>query len=528
MLGGAAVGLVMLGGAAASGCFDSFADCDLSATCPPPADGGGGGGGSAACEADPTQDPAAVIEDCGVFVSASAEPGGDGTRERPFQSFAEAAAAKPKRVYACAEEYAEISGVSFDGGVEIYAGFTECTGAWTWSATAKATLSGPADAVALTLSDGDNHLENLNVVAANAAAGGGSSIAVVASGGSVAIVNGDLTAGDGMDGAAGATLPQDPMLDGDPGDPGVGVCAAGGNNPGPEGKTKSCDTGGSSVAGKGGDGGPVTAMTLDLAGNGGDGAPADPAQPTKGLGGIGEGQGMPEATECTDGSSGASGAAGDSGAGASGIGSLSATGYAGVNGTAGTNGMPGQGGGGGGGAKGVLNFNCGMGPADRAGASGGAGGTGGCGGNGGGGGRAGGSSIALVVVEAAVTLNGVTLSPGKAGNGGTGGDGQTGGAKGNGGDSALGAGTAKPSCRGGDGGAGGIGGPGGGGQGGHSVGIAFQGSIPPTGGEFSVVAENFGTGGLGGLNNSTPEAGNGTDGIAGNCWDFATNLPCEG
>jgi hypothetical protein len=123
---------------------------------------------------------------------------------------------------------------------------------------------------------------------------------------------------------------------------------------------------------------------------------------------------------------------------------------------------------------------------DRFGASGGAGGTGGCGGHGGGGGPAGGSSIALVVVEATVTLEDVMMAASRGGNGGAAGDGQTGGQKGSGGDSGAGAGTAFSSCGGGDGGQGGLGGPGGGGQGGHSLGIAFQGSIAPTGGEFSI------------------------------------------
>jgi hypothetical protein len=86
---------------------------------------------------------------------------------------------------------------------------------------------------------------------------------------------------------------------------------------------------------------------------------------------------------------------------------------------------------------------------------------------------------------------------------------------------------AKPSCSGGEGGAGGLGAPGGGGQGGHSLGIAFQGTTPPAGGEFIVDPQNRGVGGPGGLNNSTPEGGKGTDGIPADCWNFSSNTSCE-
>jgi hypothetical protein len=161
------------------------------------------------------------------------------------------------------------------------------------------------------------------------------------------------------------------------------------------------------------------------------------------------------------------------------------------------------------------------------GASGGAGGTGGCGGNAGGGGQPGGSSIALLVLDAEVTLTSVTLTAGQAGNGGVGGSGQSGGGPGAGGMLGSGVGSSPPpSCTGGSGGAGGNGGPGGGGQGGHSLGIAFQGTTAPVGGTFMIDMTKNGTGGSGGLNNTTVNMGMGADGIAVNCWDFGANKAC--
>lgn len=487
--------------------------------------GSGGEGGSAppSCPGDPVADPSLVRDDCGTFVSASAAAGGDGTKAKPFQSLGEAASRGATRIYACAEDYTETANVRFDGGVEIYAGFTDCSpnGEWGWSDSSKATLTGAADAVALTVSGGDNVLRNLNVTAPNATMPGGSSIAVVVAGGTLSARNEDFTAGDAKDGDAGMTLADDPMLDGITGMPGVGVCASGVANVGPMGETKACPMGGSSVGGKGGDGGLLTGTTLEPAGNGTDGTP-DLGQ---GAGGTGEGQGSPASINCTPGAAGASGAVGNSGLGAAGLGSLDVSGWQGTAGENGMSGLPGQGGGGGGGVKGGLNITCAGVTQDRVGSSGGAGGTGGCGGAAGTGGQAGGSSIALVVADATVTLDAVMLVAGAAGNGGTGGNGQNPGQPGQGGGIGAGQGTAKPSCTGGVGGPGGPGGPGGGGQGGHSLGVAFQGTAAPTGVQF-MGAASPGTGGNGGLNNTAANGGKGDDGVSGDCWDFAKNAAC--
>lgn len=533
------IGLIGTGTLAYVGCGTDYADFYLPLTQPSSGTGGGGasatsttgtGGTPPGCEGDPTTDATLVRDECGVFVSASAPAGGKGTKASPYQTFALAAgAADVKRIYACAETYPEAAPIGFAGGIEIYAGFGDCgkEAGWTWAAGSTATLQGPTDKVALTLNGGASHLENLNVSAPSATIAGGSSVALVASGGSLNMLRGTVTAGDAKAGDNGVTPADDSTLDGDAGDPGVGICGSGVNNKGPIGKAKSCSAGDSSTAGNGGGGGEFLTSMPQPAGSGTDGSPAEATAPTKGKGGVGEGQGVPIALSCDDGTSGVPGAVGDSGDGASGDGAVSAKDlYQGGSGKNGLGGKPGQGGGGGGGAKGAVAINCGMGPADRVGASGGAGGTGGCGGALGGGGKPGGSSIALVVLDATVKLTDVTLVAGNGGDGGKGGDGQGGGQKGPGGTPGPGKGTASASCRGGDGGQGGPGGPGGGGQGGHSLGIAFQGKTAPSGVTFTPDPLKKGAGGSGGLGNTSTNSGKGADGKADSCWNFSTSKSC--
>jgi len=515
LIGAGALGLV-------AGCwpFADVADCATVFTnCPTSSSSSGGPDGGHNC------DPAlgAVDESCGVFVSATAAPDGgqgSGTMASPFQTFAEAAAANPARVYACAGSYVETMPVTFTGGVDVYGGFTGCTAAgWTWNPNMQAQITTVANAPGVVLDGATNKLEGVSVTAPAATMPGGSSIALVVNGGSLDMSNGALTAGDAMAGTPGTTVPDDSTLDGAAGDSGVGVCMTAANNPGPAGKTNTCSTGGSSLAGNGGDGGLLSGTVLLAAGSGTDGSPPNPGQPASGKGGTGEGQGTPAALSCVSGTDGANGATGMSATGASGTGSISASGYTGAMGGGGANGLPGQGGGGGGGVEGGLMIDCGMGPADRVGASGGAGGTGGCGGAAGGGGNPGGSSLALVSFGATVTFTQVTLTAGKAGAGGAGGNGQSGGQKGMGGSPGAGKGTAQASCQGGYGGQGGPGGPGGGGQGGHSLGVAYKGA-PPTGGTFMINPANNGTGGPGGSGNATTNNGKGADGTAANTLAF--------
>jgi hypothetical protein len=524
----ALTGLLSSSVALSAGCIDAVAEYYKPLTDPSLLDGGADGDGSLPpdCAGDPTKDEALVRHECGVFVSASAAPGGDGSQAKPFQTFADAAAAGARRVYACAGAYTETKQVVFSGGVEVFGGFTDCSKSWTWSAGMQAKIATVADVSGVVLDGGANHIENVSVTAPAATMSGASSIAVLVAGGSLDMVNGTLTAGDAKDGAAGTTTPDDMALDGDPGDPGAGICDSGLSNPGPMGKTKACADGSSSTAGNGGDGGSIMSAMLLPAGTGTDGSAMPAATPigmNDGKGGTGEGQNA--ALLCSPGDLGAPGSSGGSGDGASGAGTISKSGYAGAQGKDGTNGKPGQGGGGGGGAEGAKAVTCNSKTLDRVGASGGAGGTGGCGGALGGGGKPGGSSIALVVLDAEVTLASVTLIAGKGGAGGRGGNGQSGGQPGTGGSFGAGKGMAHPSCQGGNGGAGGPGGPGGGGTGGHSLGVAFKGTKAPAGGTFQIDTMKFGKGGAPGAN-STATKGQGDDGKAVNCLDFVTGKVC--
>jgi hypothetical protein len=490
--------------------------------------GGGTGGSTVGCNMTPLDmDAGALMDGCGVFVASGVAPGGDGSMEKPYATLGDAALnTKVKVIYVCAGTYTETKPVVFNGGVSIFAGFSNCTGKWDGAITT-ASVTGPADTPAITLNGGSNHIENLDVTAPDATVAGGSSIGVLVNGGSLNMLNGKVTAGAGKAGDPGVHPADDAMLDGENGDPGKAICVSGASNKGAVGKTKTCSTGGNSAGGSGGDGGLLsgTGMMLLTAGSGTDGTVADPTQMTKGKGGAGEIPGSPNSTPCVDGTKGADGGAGSSGVGGTGIGMLAATGYTGATGADGGNGKPGQAGGGGGGALGGFGIDCSGTMNDRVGASGGAGGTAGCGGNPGTGGKAGGSSIALISVSATVSLTNVSLFTGQAGAGGKGGDGQNGGAASSGGALGAGKGSAKASCPGGGGGQGGSGGPGGGGQGGHSLGIAATGKLPK-GATFNVLQIGAGKGGLGGANSTATNMGGGANGMAKDCWDFTNNVAC--
>lgn len=530
------LGLFAATAGVAVGCQSRGSNCEDNLTCQgsggsststSTSSGMGGGGADPGCMGDPTIEPAVVQYKCGVFVVAGSSPGGDGTKEKPFATFGEAAASGRSRIFACASDTQETDTVVFDGGIEIFAGFTDCTAAgWkSWDATKKAKLIGVADKISLKIpNNGATTIRNLDVVAVDAVAPGASSIALVVQGGSLLMDTGNIQAGNGADGADGMHPADDPMLDGVNGDKGFDVCAAGATSPGAAGKTKDCGGAELSVGGTGGDGGPTDGSP---AGNATDGTPPDIAQPTKGKGGRGEGQaGL---MSCESGTDGADGAPGSSGDGATGIGTVTVDGFSGAKGADGGKGKPGQAGGGGGGAKGGMSISCMGGPAiPRVGASGASGGTGGCGGLPGTGGGFGGSSIALIGLNnVAFTLNAITLVSGKGGDGGQGGEGQAGGFPGTGGSFSVGAGAAKPGCKGGGGGLGGLGGAAGGGTGGHSLCFALNGATQPKMGVTCVPDPlKLGAGGPGGVGSMAPNGGKGANGVSDVCFDFGQNMAC--
>ncbi|MGK4002872.1 hypothetical protein WMF31_09650 [Sorangium sp. So ce1036] len=511
---------MMVAGSQQVGCFPYVMpdDCALTLVCDVSSGEGGGGGSTLACEADPTEDASTVIDECAVFASASAAPGGDGTKAKPYASLSEAIAnANGKRVLACAGgAFAE--SVTIGAEVEVIGGF-DCGAEWAWSEEARSAIEAPANQIALTLSEGASgaKVRSFAVRAASATEAGGSSIGVAVADIEAELVQVDVTAGDGMDGAKGEA-PAEPPQAGAPagavsnacdlvfgGEPGVTTCE--------DGETR---------GGQGGLGGSP-GMDEGNGQRGEDGAPLPEENPDAyGLGGTGQ---TGAAGNCRRGEDGAPGASGVAGAAGSGT-VLTLAGIGGGDGGPGTSGKRGQGGGGGGGAKAGLFCLAGADTVEGPGASGGGGGAGGCGGKGGGGGKAGGSSIGILSLGTKLVLTEVTVAVGKAGKGGDGVAGIPGGAGGAGspGGQASGEVGSIPGCDGGRGGRGGDGGPAGGGRGGHAVGIAYAGAPSAAVELKDFTAGTAGDGGQVGLGG--PPEGAGTPGASGACWDFATDESC--
>jgi hypothetical protein len=466
---------------------------------------GAGSDGGTPTECVPSENPDPVSDGCGVFVSTSGKDANEGTKESPVATLAKAvelAAKKGGRVYACAEMFEEA--LVLDIAVEVYGGL-ECDKAWAYVGDEKkTTLTAEANAIPLVMKSGvsDARIMDFAIHAADAVMEGGSSIAVLADGATAELVRCELVAGNGAKGSAG--VPGDPngmsAVSGAAGNSGANACSDLDGTPGPDATlfggaldTNDCGSGEVSAGGRGGDGG-VPLGSDGSAGQIGTAGQAGKGEPSAGMWSCLEGQGQ----------IGSPGEAGMPGLGATGTGSISTSGYAGTSGSPGTPGKAGQGGGGGGGAKGGMICPGGV---AGSGASGGSGGPGGCGGLPGQGGGPGGASIALVSLQASITLTDCTLTTGKGGDGGPGGDLQPGGAGGVSGFGGQGVGSSKAACDGGKGGAGGNGGPGGGGLGGPSLGIAFQGNAPERQGKTVVTPGAPGAGGPGGSVNVAMNAG---------------------
>jgi hypothetical protein len=426
-----------------------------------------------------------------------------GTRERPARTFQRAIAlarSGPKRVYACAEVFAEAAVVP--SGVEVWGGL-DCGQDWLYLGGDHRTVLAPEpDLVPLRVELGEDGglsmLADLRLNAADAILPGGSAIAMmVLSGAAVELRRSELLAGDGADGAPGQRGGEVPAKGGTPGASGAAACSAdavvGGHS-----ITTVCDDG-HTIGGKGGDGN----ITTGAAGN--DGQPEPVPNPIGfGLGGTGE-----NGFACTTGEVGAPGPDGSHGLGARGDGArISIDGWEGQKGEDGGNGLPGQGGGGGGGSRGGSLY-CGAGP--KGGASGGSGGGGGCGGRGGQGGGFGGASIGLLTFSRDVSVFSTSIVTGNGGDGGAGGLAQVGGAQGAPGIGGSSVGASHPGCWGGLGGKGGSGGYGGGGLGGPSLGVAHLHGQPPALHDSPIRTSVPGKGGPGG-NQYVPDSA-GEDGM---------------
>jgi hypothetical protein len=447
-----------------------------------------------------------VMDECGVFVSASAPAEGAraGTRVEPLGSLqaaiVEAQARGLRHVYACGETFEEE--VTLVSGIHLWGGRGCDDGGWSFDGANHPTIIAPPSGIPLRVVGDEGAtsvIYGVRVVAADASASDGrSSIAMILSAGAGAIVRSStIVAGDGEDGEPGKDADSERAADGVPGNDGALACT----EDSPTGAlpvVTACDDGAESTGGYGGDGG------LDA---GGDGAPGEPRpagnqDPEKtGLGG----RGADALTRCKEGDPGPDGAAAGRADGAVGMGYLTEDGWVGTRGPDGERGGVGHGGGGGGGSKGrgeQLACRAGL---PQGGAAGGSGGSGGCGGRGGHGGGYGGASIGVVALQgSSVTLEATTVTAGNGGNGGVGGTGQPGGVGrwgGHGGTTfVMGMWEA---CRGGRGGNGGRGGDAGGGLGGPSYGVASFGAFVGIGLDAHLQPGGAGKGGSGG--NAAPD-----------------------
>ncbi|MGK4002375.1 hypothetical protein WMF31_07120 [Sorangium sp. So ce1036] len=405
-----------------------------------------------------------ILDDgCGVFVAGNYGGGDDsnpGTKAKPVYTIdraIELARAGRGRVFLCNEGFI-VNQIRVPSGVDLRGGF-HCR-KWVrdpmrpWTLFNHRAVHGPVVIVEPAGPEDIGAADGVSTIADLHIPSWGPVGVLVQSSTAVEILRSEISANAGEGGIDGERWPH-LQPDGPDGMFGGDACSstivAGGPAP-----VNRCESGHTSVGGKGGDGLP------DSAEDGGDGEPAY-ASPSRG--GLGE----RENQSCSTGFPGGPGAPGTQGAPGTGIGRLTETGWEGDTGGDGTWGTPGQGGGGGGGRWGGL-ARCGV--ASQGGPSGGSGGAGGCGGRGGRGGANGQPSIGVLALHARVTVRDTKITTDFGASGGDGGPPQDGGRGGRG----APGGTLRDelaACSGGQGGDGGPGGYGGPGRGGDSIGIAY-------------------------------------------------------
>jgi Protein of unknown function (DUF1565) len=441
---------VLLAGGLGLSCFGFFAcssssKCDGAASCGAPVDAGADVDSGPVCapDADPKDQPECLDDAFGVFVDK--DNGSDtnpGTKAAPFQTVATALAklGDKQRVFLCEGNYFEH--VTLTRPISVHGGFA-CK---TWSYTGAKARFAPNDGgyiLQVSLVTEPLMVTDLTLEAVNAQTPGAPSItAFVTRSAKVSFRRMSINAGAGASALAGENA-QDyaPAVapDGYAGD--ATDAGKGRQNPG-------CTT---SIGGAGGKDGATSGRPGQVSI-----VPSFPEANT--------GEGGTAGAACTAGGAGGNGsfgAGGAAGAGAPELGILDTVGWKATAGAVGGRGGDGQGGGGGG----QLN------PLGI----GGGGGPGGCGGAGGAGGGAGGSSIALLVYDSVVMLEGSSLSAKDGGAGGAGGKGQKAQLAST---KIAGPSSGADACSGGVGGIGGSGGGGGGGAGGLSVGILYKGTAP--------------------------------------------------
>jgi hypothetical protein len=438
----------------------------------------------------------------GIFVAVDGSDADPGTIDAPAGTItaglAKAVAANKHFVYISAGTYPET--VTLDpahSGIGLHGGYLRGSG-WLRDGT-RAQIIGPrTGALRVDGVTTPTIVEYLHFISAAAVLPGTSSYAIVVTGSSGLEPRSlSATAGNGAAGAQGASA----GVAGDDGGEGIAgadgfeddsafYCAGNQTDP------PLTYAGGSSCVGaasstKGGDGarGCKTDGSSCAGTGGGAGAPdPDGTASDGGTGVIG--------SAGTDGRAGLDGVDGGDGAGGA-DGMLSGVEWVGAAGTDGSDGSDGTGGGGGAGGGSTHS----TGTCKDWGGGGGGGGGGGCRGTAGDGGGGGGASIAILLIDSAVTATGMQL---ETGNGGAGGAGRDGGAFGPGGlgkGGGAGSDEGKSGGAGGNGGKGGRGGHGGGGAGGWVVGVYRSNSTWTDDG--STVA-TLGVAGAGGSSSGNP------------------------
>ena len=413
-----------------------------------------------------------INEGFGVFVSASAAEGGDGTRAKPYRMIAaglDEAVKQRKRLYVCTGTFEEA--VKIRNGIPMVGGF-DCTApAWTLSG-ARTTVKSPASpAIVAEDIDVPTRVVGFDVVAPDAADPGGSSIGMLANkAGALQIASSKITAGKAQAGAAGEEGTQLFTAATAAGKPGAAeedfvksplyqLTRNAGGAPG----TNVC-VGAAGFAGEPG-------------GNGGNGGGYDCAQVVVIDATVYRWAVVTTAANITltptsgEIRTGAAGAQGSDGASASALGLFSESGFVPADGAAGTNGGGGKGGSGGNGGP-MTSSICTKGHVGES-ASGPGGGAGGCPGLAGTAGKGGGASIGVLALgSAGLAFDACEIV---AGSGGAGGRGTLGSSPTEGGLGGTASGTSTAAGAGGPGGRAGVSGSG---AGGPSIAIAHTGGEP--------------------------------------------------
>ncbi len=191
---------------------------------------------NAACDPNsdlPTQDSCEVSETFGVFVSSSlGATGNPGTRAAPLKTIQAAitlAASTGKRVYACAESYAEADTLASN--VSIFGYFTCAGGSWSVG-SGHATVTAPTSPAVTAANVSGVQIYNVDWIAPSQAAdSSASAYGMFATTSTLTLVNVGLTAGAGGSGANGGQQPAETVASSCPPSDGFASSSPGANGP---------------------------------------------------------------------------------------------------------------------------------------------------------------------------------------------------------------------------------------------------------------------------------------------------------